>query len=159
MARRRKKRRRKSSRLSRWWKRQDRKAEKLIKKSQGDNLYNCIHIPFVLIGKVGITWNMIERMNTIDKSIPGFLFPVWCPRIRDAKKHEKKLHDFFDLFRLTFTGSGKTEYFPIFVLPFTILYTFLVWDRQKNLGSFTAIIIIYLLLGAPSPDFSKLFTP
>lgn len=151
-------RRKKKSRLRKWWDKQDRKAEKLIKKRQGDNLYNCIHIPFVFIGKVGITWNMIERMNAIDKSIPGFLLPIWCPRIRNAKKHEKRLHDFFDWFRLTFTGSGKTEYFPIFVLPFTIAYTFLLWDFQKNLGAFTLIIIIYGLMGFPSPDFSKLFT-
>lgn len=144
-------RRKKQTRLGRWLKKKDRQAAKLLKRR--DTLYNCLHFPLVFMSKTGITNKMPRRMKEINDSVPGFLIPIpfCCLRLRNARKHEKRIHNVCRWFRLTFVGSGKTEYFFALALFFAIPYTWFIYDLQQHLGAGFILLLTWLYFGHPLP--------
>jgi len=63
--------------------------------------------------KIGFTWKLVRRVEDIDKSIKGSKEYLICAvRIFNAESFERKfMHRKYKHLRITWLGSGKTEWF------------------------------------------------
>ena len=101
-------------------------------------IYILFHFPVLgIICKIGITGNKDERILGISKSLPGFVFPVFAIKVRNAYGVEQFIkHGFYGFLGVPFIGSGKTEWYMCIVIPFALLIILVWW----------ALPIIYLII-------------
>lgn len=82
--------------------------------------------------KIGITTNMENRLQAINKSLKkNEVVVISKARINNAKKKEKFLHDLFECSRFTFLGSGKTEYFHLNWLEVIFVMIWVWWFKWR----------------------------
>lgn len=79
--------------------------------SRAQWLYILWNFPFVWVVKIGITGSLARRHKDIDKSAPGWDFPIWYIRIPFAYQVEQFVHGLMGWCRVRFWGSGHTERF------------------------------------------------
>ena len=94
-------------------------------------LYCLIHIPCIWRFKVGITSlniGALKRAADIGKEMFGFPLPIMVLPIIGAYKIEKRMHRVMRPWKTVFyNGSGKSEWFILAPLFFTVPIMLAVW--------------------------------
>lgn len=94
--------------------------------------------PRPFLYKIGKGKNFERRKKQIDDSVPGELKCLYKIYLIGKSGYEKELHRLYDQCRVTWMGSGKTEYFRL--NPLQVL--FIIWKMfTYQLGQ----ILIFLL--------------
>lgn len=83
--------------------------------------------------KIGITTNMENRLESINKSLKKNRVVVICKiKTWKAADKEKFLHDLFACSRFTWRGSGKTEYFKLNWLEVICVMLWFWWFKWRG---------------------------
>ena len=95
----------------------------LLKIKKGRQHLYLLWSPFNGIWKVGISTNFQNRLNTIRESTDETIIPIFQVKTSNAKKIEQRILRHFKPWRITWKGSGKTEWLrmPFFVTPFLLI--------------------------------------
>lgn len=108
--------------------------------------YCLINIPFFWVIKVGITSKPAARIKQIDKSSKGKDYYLFKHKVWAAYYWEQLHHKLLFLFKNnSFDGSGKTERFWIFALPFSIIIFLLSVLVDMGLYVIVAMLVVYLI--------------
>jgi hypothetical protein len=108
-------------------------------------LYIMVHIPFLLIIKIGISKNTKKRRKQISDSVPGFVVPIFCLPLLYAQEIEQWLHKSLAWMNVPFVGSGKTEYFFILAIIPALITMILVFALERLVYVTIAIIVLKIL--------------
>jgi len=99
------------------------------------------NLPFLWIVKIGITGNLDQRLEAVNKENQGFdfyLFYIWIPF---AWQVEQWVHEKMSFFRVNwFRGTGRTERFWFLAIIPTIIGGLIVKILQ--------VVFILLMFGA-----------
>ena len=102
------------------------KSKKMSKRNSkgGWILYLMVHVPFILLFKIGITSvgvGVSKRAKQVDRAVIGFPFPIMVLFIPGAYRIEQNLHRRFSWCHCKFySGDGASEWFflfPILLIP------------------------------------------
>lgn len=84
--------------------------------------------------KIGITGDLEKRLEAINKSLKKNKVVVIAKvKTYNAKDKEQFLHDLFACSRITWRGSGKTEYFRLNWLEVIFVMIWLWWFKWRGL--------------------------
>lgn len=102
-------------------------------------LYIYWNFPFLWIIKIGITGRTVKRRRReVDRSAPGWDFPIFVIYLYGAYQCEQMIHRTCRLLQVGFWGSGKTERFHILALipalAISIAWFLLYWSGVIVLG-------------------------
>ena len=95
--------------------------------------------------KIGISNNVVNRRDCIDKSLGGSVYVIFSIKLHYAYFLEQTLHGIYYPLNARMKGSGKTEWFW-FIFPFSpILLILTAWIIQETFLIGLIMLFIYFL--------------
>ena len=109
-------------------------------------IYLLYNVPYWYVTKIGVTGSPANRLRSFreDTQCPGedaYLFKV---KVFGAYYIEQFLHRVFRMFRIRWSGTGKTERFLIIVAPIAI--AFIVVFKAIDVIKFPLVLFLFIYL-------------
>lgn len=106
-------------------------------------LYLYVHVPLIVLVKLGISGNYKRRARQVGRNSYGWALPVFAVKIPFAWQCEQTMHRLFRVFNIHFGGSREWYFFPI--IPFALAIMTLAFLLEWLVLACIVSLILWLL--------------